>query len=396
MGDDRPADVPETAGTPEQTEPPAGWPSPQPGWAPPGWAPPGWGGGAPGYGPPGAAGGYGPPGAAGGPPPGWGAPPPAWGGPPSSGWPGYPTLPGGPPGSDLPVRRRGGIVLALVAGALLIAAAFGVGAAILVSRTGSSGTPSGGVSSTPTPSQSAAAASAIALYNKAIQAAEQSAGYHYVATTSFDGAVESVTGDAGQNDGTQVFTEPTAYGSEQFSLRLTSDQTVYFEGNAAALEDQLGVTASSAPGLAGEWISVTIGDGPYKSLEVGITVGSSLSEVTLDATSTQQVTGSGGVTLTSIAGTVPATENAPAGTGHLDVLPSSDLPASYVETFSSGGTTESSTTTFTAWGTAPSVTAPSSPVAWSTLSTSPPPDGYGSGETPSPAPTSTPGAGGST
>ena len=66
-------------------------------------------------------------------------------------------------------------------------------------------TPSGGAHATPTPSQSAAAASAIALYNKAIQAAEKSAGYHYVATTSFDGVAESATGDAGQNDGTQVF-----------------------------------------------------------------------------------------------------------------------------------------------------------------------------------------------
>jgi hypothetical protein len=268
-----------------------------------------------------------------------------------------------------------------------------------VSRTGSSGTPSAGTGSTPTPtatpnpSQSAAAAAATALYNKALQAAEQSAGYHYVATTTVGDSVETCTGDAGQNDGDQVFNEPTEYGTDQFTLRLTSDQTVYFEGNAAALEDQLGVSASTAPGLAGQWISVKIGDGPYKSLEVGITVGSSLSEVTLDPTSTQQVT-AGGTALTRILGTIPASENLPAGTGHIDISPSSDLPASYVQSFSGGGTTDTSTTTFSDWGTAPSVSVPSSAVAWSTLSTSEPPDGYGSGETPTPAPTATPSPGG--
>jgi hypothetical protein len=224
-------------------------------------------------------------------------------------------------------------------------------------------------------------------------AAEQSAGFSYSATSSGGGATLTVTGVSGQDDGSQVFNETTEYGDEQFSLVLAPDQTVYFQGNAPAIEDQLGVSASAAAGLSGQWVSVQIGDGPYKNLEVGITVGSQLSESPLDATSTESVTGSGGGLLTRILGTVPATSTLPSGTGHLDISPSSHLPASYAVSYSDGYGTQ--TETFTAWGTAPSVTAPSTAVAWSTLTTSEPPHGYGSGVMPSAAPTPTP-AGAST
>jgi hypothetical protein len=284
-----------------------------------------------------------------------------------------------------------------VLGAVLIAAAVGIPVAILVSRGGAPRTvPSPVASPTPNPSQRAAAAQASALYAQAMTAAERSAGLTYKATSSGSGATLTVTGVAGQDDGSQVFEQTTAFGHEQFSLLLAPDQTVYFQGNAAAAEDQLGVSASAAPGLAGEWVSVQIGDGPYKDLEVGITVGSQLSESPLDATSTESVTGSGGTQLTRILGTVPETSTAPAGTAHLDISPATHLPASYVVSYSGGGGTE--TETFSAWGAATSVTAPSTAVAWSTLTTSEPPQGYGRGQTPTaaPAPTATPAAGAST
>jgi hypothetical protein len=280
-------------------------------------------------------------------------------------------------------------VIALVVVTLLIAGGVGTLTAILVMRTGSTANPSGGVAVKPTPTPNPAATQASALFRAAIQAGEQSAGFHYSAVTTFDGSTETVTGDSGQNDGTQTFDETTSYGDEQFDLVLTPNQTVYFEGNAPALEDQLGVSAASAAGLSGEWVSVQIGDGPYKDLEVGITVGSALSEVTLTASSTEPVTGAGGASLTRIEGAVPASDISPGGTGHIDISTGTDLPVSYTVSFSSGG---SSTTTFSDWGTAPSPTAPSTSVAWSKLTTTAPPDGFGSGETPSPAPTPTPGA----
>ncbi|MGD1052885.1 MAG: hypothetical protein ABR950_03565 [Candidatus Dormibacteria bacterium] len=280
-------------------------------------------------------------------------------------------------------------------GAVVIAAVVGIPTALLVSRSGATTSPVATPVATPTPnaSQRAAAAQASALYTQALAAAEQSAGFSYSATSSSGGTtLMTVTGAAGQDDGTQVFNQTTAYGDEQFSLVLASNQTVYFQGNAAAVEDQLGVSAGAAPAVSGEWVSVQIGDGPYKNLEIGITVGSQLSETILDATSTQQVTGSGGVQLTRISGSVPASSTSTAGTGHLDISPSTHLPASYVVSYTGAGT---ETETFTEWGTSPSVTAPATAVAWSTLTASAPPDGYGSGETPTPGPTPTPAGGGS-
>jgi hypothetical protein len=281
-----------------------------------------------------------------------------------------------------------------VLGAVLIAAAVGIPVAILVSRGAptptATTTPAATPTATPTPnpSQRAAAAQASALYAQAMTAAEQSAGFSYSATSSGSGLTLTVTGVSGQDDGSQVFNQTTTYGNEQFSLLLAPNQAVYFQGNAPALEDQLGVSAAAAPGLSGEWVSVQIGDGPYKVLEIGITVGSQLSESPLDATSTESVTGSGGTQLTRILGTVPATTG---GTGHLDISPTTHLPVSYVDSEGAGTETE----TFTAWGTAPSVTVPTAAVAWSTLTTSVPPHGYGSGVAPSAAPTSTPTPGGS-
>ncbi len=398
MGDE-PFEVPEPGGTPVPSEgeqpaepgavggatPPSvpatpgsspwGWPAPPPGWAPPGW-------------------GAGPPG---GPPPGWGPPPP-WSAPGS--WPGYPAPSGGQAGPPASSRRRTLSVVALVAGALLIAAAVSIPTAILVSRTGTSSPTSPSPTATPNPSQRAAAAQASALYQAMSRAAEKSAGFHYVVTSTGGGVTESTTGDAGQNVGSQVIEETTPYGHEDFDLLLTADQTVYFEGNTPALEDQLGVSASAAPALDGKWISVRVGDGPYRQLQVAITVDSQLQFDPLVPTSTQDVTGSGGVHLTRISGTVPAGQVAPdGGTAHFDVTPATDLPAAYVLSTSVGSIKETSTTTFSAWGKAPSITAPSSSVGWSTLPTSVPQGGYGEGEGPSPSPaatpTPTPGGGGS-
>jgi hypothetical protein len=287
-------------------------------------------------------------------------------------------------------------VLALVVMAVLVAAAVGIPTAILVRGSGTStaGTPS--ASSTPTPSQRAAAAKASSEYQAMIKAADASAGFHYVVTASGGGASQTTTGNAGQNDGTQVITETTGFGNESFDLWLTSDQTVYFEGNVPALEDQLGVTPSAAAGLAGDWISVKIGDGPYTQLQVAITVASQLQEDALVATSTQTVTGSDGSTLTRISGTVPVGEYAPeGGTAHYDVSPSSGLPVDYVMSTKVGSVTESFTTAFSSWGTAPTVTAPASATAWSSLPTTEPTGGYGSGQAPSASPSPTPASGGS-
>ncbi len=173
----------------------------------------------------------------------------------------------------------------------------------------------------------------------------------------------------------------STYGAERFTLVLDSG-TVYFQGNGPALQDQLGVPAANTAGLAGKWISVTSSDGPYSIIAPGITVSDQVQETTLVPASS---TTTGGII--RIIGTASAPQNGGgnAGSAHLDIAATSHLPALYVASTSANGTTTSSSVTFSRWGTAPTVSAPTGATAWSTLGASEPPGGYGSGGNSTPA-----------
>ncbi|MDQ6856258.1 MAG: hypothetical protein M3Z57_04210 [Candidatus Dormibacteraeota bacterium] len=257
------------------------------------------------------------------------------------------------------------------AGALLAGAA--MGAAIGVLTRGSSTVTPSTASRSPS-AQSAAAARARTVYRQAMAAANASKGFHYVAVTSGGGVSQKFVGDAGQAGGSQVITMDSTSGQEQFTLLLVSG-TVYFQGNVAALRDQLGVPAASAAGLVGKWISVATGDGPYAVLAAGITIADQVQSTGLVPATTEVLAG-GGV---RIAGSVPPQQGGPSGTGHLDVAAGSRLPTTYVTSFGGNGTTIASTVTFSRWGTAPAVAAPAGAMAWSTLGASAPPGGYGGG-----------------
>jgi hypothetical protein len=308
-------------------------------------------------------------------------------------WAFPPQPPAWPPApSTTPPRRssRSLAVVAMFVATGIVAAAIGVGGVLLVrhiqASPATSGPPTAG------PGTNAGAAQARALYQRAIVATGASNGFHYVAVSSGLDA-QTIVGDAGQTGGRQAITFVANFGTEQFTLLLVGS-TVYFQGNIPAVEDQLGVSTATAAGVEGKWVSVVSGDGgpkgPYSVLQPGITTGSQAKEMPLTPASSASVTDAG-VIATRITGVVPATDTLPAGTGSLDVVPNTGLPISYTSTISSGGVVVLSfTTTFSAWGTAPSVTAPPGSVAWSTLTTAVPPGGYGVGGAPASGPTSTP------
>ena len=225
---------------------------------------------------------------------------------------------------------------------------------------------------------------ASALFSQAMAAAGSSAGVQYASEWTGGGAPTTFSGVAGQNDGTQVVTEPSDFGTEQYDVVLAADQTLYVEGNVAALEDELGVSAGAAPGLAGKWISLQTADGPYNEEEGGLTVDFEVGIPGFKAGSTEQVTGADGSTLTRIDGTVPASDGFPEATVEVEISPGTDLPSTIVVAYDGGGV---DTITYSQWGTAPTVTVPSGAVAWAGLTTSEPPGGYGSGETPTPGST---------
>ena len=306
-------------------------------------------------------------------------------------WAFPPQPPAWPPApSTMPPRRssRTLAVVALFVATGIVAAAVGVGGVLLVRHVQGNQSPSGAPTAAPgTPSS---AAEARALYQQAIAATGGSTGFHYVAVST-GGDAQTIVGDAGQSGGRQAITFDSSFGTEQFTLLLVGT-TVYFQGNVPALEDQLGVSAATAPGVVSKWVSVVTGNGPYTVLQPGITTGSQATQLPLTPQSSARITRAGGVAATRISGIVPSANGVPPGTGALDITPSSDLPITYASTISGGGVVLSFTTTFSAWGTAPVVSAPTGVVAWSSLTTAQPTGGYGGGGGPTPAPTATPGA----
>ncbi len=279
--------------------------------------------------------------------------------------------------------------VSLFAATGIVAAAVGVGSVLLIRHV--QGSPAAATSppgASTGPTANGTPSEAQAVFQQAVTATRSAAGFHYVSVLKGPVA-QTIVGDAGPSGGRQAITVVTGYGSEQFTLLLAGN-TVYFQGNAPAVEDQLGVVGADAAKVAGKWVSVVSADGPYGVLQPGITTTSQASEITLTPSTTASVK-SAGVTATRILGAVPATNGLPAGTGHLDITPSSDLPISFVTTVAAATVTVTTTTTFSAWGTAPTVSVPSGVVAWSTLTTAQPPGGYGQGQpasgTPTPAPT---------
>jgi hypothetical protein len=261
--------------------------------------------------------------------------------------------------------------VAAVAGAVVLAIAIGIPLGLLTRPTHP--TPAAGT----VPAPRGTATEATRVYRQALAVIRGSPGFHYVAATAGGGA-QHVVGDAGPSNGRQVITINSTYGMEQFTLLLVGD-TVYFEGNRPALEDQAGVARSTAPSLQGKWIAVSAGDGPYSVLQPGITVAEQAQQMVLVPTSTTTLKTAGGTDAIRVLGTVPPQQSAPPGTAQLDIAAGSHVPIAYMSSLTFAGTTVTSTVTFSAWGVPPAVTAPAGVVAWSTLGATQPPGGYGSG-----------------
>jgi hypothetical protein len=300
-----------------------------------------------------------------------------------------PSWPSMPPATP-PKRssRALGLGAAIVA-TILIGAVGGVSVAFLT-RTHTE-TPAGGGAPTGLPTN-APPSPALALYQQALATMRAAAGFHYV-NASTGPEPETITGDAGVSSGRQDITFTASFGAEHFTLLLVGG-TVYFQGNTAAVEDQLGVVTADAAKVQSRWVSVVSGDGPYTVLQPGITVADQVTELQFVPVSTQHVTTSAGMIATSIRGSIPASGGGPASIARLDVLSTSNIPVEYDSSFTVSGATITSTTAFSAWGTAPTVAAPTGSVAWSTLVTATPPGGYGSGGgsgAGSPTPTPSPG-----
>ncbi|HEY8673998.1 MAG TPA: hypothetical protein VIM76_09615 [Candidatus Dormibacteraeota bacterium] len=308
-------------------------------------------------------------------------------------WAFPPQPPSWPSAPQVPPPRRTARALTLVAAIIatvLIGAVGGVAVAFATRDHQPSPAPGSNLPPGSTSPTSPSTSQASALYQRALITTRGSNGFAYVSVSTGPQS-ETIAGVAGQLGGRQVIIFESSYGVEHFTLLLVG-ATVYFQGNMPAVEDQLGVAAAHAAKLAGKWVSVVSGNGPYSVLQPGITVADQAQEMPLVPSRLASLTTTG-APATRILGSFRDR----AGNlhiAHLDLVTASAIPLSYVASFAGGGTTGTTTTTYSQWGTAPSVSAPSGAVAWSTLLTSTPPGGYGNGgatpASPSASPTAQP------
>jgi hypothetical protein len=239
---------------------------------------------------------------------------------------------------------------------------------------------SGGTSTVSSPPGTPASPASRQLLQAALASATRVDAFHYVATSSLSGSqgyTQRTVGDAGPDSGKQVIT----VGAQRFVV-LVIGTACYLKGNAAALTANLGLSSTAASAHAQQWISLARTDAPYASVYAAVTARSALSDnVTIKPQTVSAPTRLAGRRVVTIAGTIaPITiggqREAPKGRSTLAVRASTPhLPVRYTQRGTQGHQQTTSTVTFSHWGEAVNVSAPSGAVAYSSL-------GAGSGTVP--------------
>ncbi len=182
------------------------------------------------------------------------------------------------------------------------------------------------------------------LLHESLRAAGASDAFHYRSVWRADGVSQIVVGDARPASGS----ESVSVGGDQFTV-VSTGQTVYFRGVPAALRDQLGLPATTASVDAAKWISLQQSDGPYPSLEEGVTTSVALAQVSIAPFARSAAHRTRGVLLARITGRIPH-GRVVTGSARLDLSARSKLPAVYSARGSGGGQSWSSTIAFSRSG----------------------------------------------
>lgn len=206
----------------------------------------------------------------------------------------------------------------------------------------------------------------VQLLQEALTAARTEHAFHYRAVWNADGVSQIVVGDARPSSGS----ESVSVGGDRFTVIFT-DQVEYFEGDATALRDQLGLPAQTASASAGKWISLQQSDGPYPSVDEGLTTSAALAQVVIAPSAASPAHRTHGVLLSRITGRIPH-GTVVTGSARLDLLARSKLPDVYFAHGSEGGQPWSSTIAFSRWGDSNVLDAPTGALPFSSLQESGP------------------------
>lgn len=113
-----------------------------------------------------------------------------------------------------------------------------------------------------------------AILSAALRAATRLGEVHYVLRTSGSSPSQTVTGDAGMNQGA----EEVVSGSDTAVIQLIGTSG-YIRGNAGGLQDIIGLASAQATQYAGEWISLQPSDSVYKSVVQSVTLAGVLGDL---------------------------------------------------------------------------------------------------------------------
>ena len=251
----------------------------------------------------------------------------------------------------------------------------------------------GGPSPSSTASSAPASPAATKVLDRALAAARAAGSFHYSSSsmrvTSSAKESDTAVGDAGPTSGKQIWTTTDPSGTAIFTVVVVGS-ACYFNGNALAMTEQLGVSQSVAQAHTGQWISLSPTDAPYAVVYVSVIASEALVDnitlkaqqlgsTTLSGRTLQTV--SGAITPVTIAGQVQVVK----GTATLDVSSATHLPIRYHQRGKMGNANTSETVNFSRFGKTVSESVPPGAVSYSSIggASGAPGGGPGSSTTPS-------------
>ena len=204
----------------------------------------------------------------------------------------------------------------------------------------------------------ASAAATTSSVLKAVKAAmAKQTGVHLVDSSKSGSSSALAIVDFGTKSGDETLSE----GKARLTLKL-SPTYAYLSGNTSGLTTIFGLTAAQAKKVGKDWISVKAGTSEYAAFKSGLTISSLAGVLPATKGTTLSTTVTDGVHLYVLKWTTAATSSAPKLSNTMTISAAgATLPVEEITTASSG----SSTTKFSRWGEHVAVSAP--PVA-STIS----------------------------
>lgn len=209
------------------------------------------------------------------------------------------------------------------------------------------------------------------IYDEMLTVVSKATSVHYVAKSSATDSGSTTTlqfvGDVGAHDGAEMATWSGEGQKGTFTV-IGIGSTRYLKGDADSLATFFqAVPATSASTYAGKWISFMPSDKLYAALQSDLTI--ALVGASLKFQPTHSVTTSDTIMLIGKPFETSGTPSGEKATATTSIIRSTRLPIEQSFKASYGGSSETSSITFTNWGSATLPTAPSGSLTWLSVQT---------------------------